>query len=113
MVEQSRRACSAVANGEADCAIIGGDVPDELAHVLKVGSLTSLKGSLLSKSTQQAPSSFSVQAGQSCSWELSLPKLRWQTALYPVPLPVMAGSAHSEVCFLYVSAGAGNCSSRR
>ncbi|CAK0737405.1 hypothetical protein CVIRNUC_000907 [Coccomyxa viridis] len=36
MVEQSRRACSAVANGEADCAIIGGDVPDELAHVLKV-----------------------------------------------------------------------------
>ena len=38
MVEQSRRACSAVANGEADCAIIGGDVPDELAHVLKVGS---------------------------------------------------------------------------
>ncbi len=37
MVEQSRRACSAVANGEADCAIIGGDVPDELAHVLKVG----------------------------------------------------------------------------
>ena len=38
MVEQSRRACSAVANGEADCAIIGGDVPDELAHVLKVCS---------------------------------------------------------------------------
>ena len=38
MVEQSRRACSAVANGEADCAIIGGDVPDELAHVLKVRS---------------------------------------------------------------------------
>ena len=38
MVEQSRRACSAVANGEADCAIIGGDVPDELAHVLKVGA---------------------------------------------------------------------------
>ena len=37
MVEQSRRACSAVASGEADCAIIGGDVPDELAHVLKVG----------------------------------------------------------------------------
>ncbi len=43
MVEQSRKACSAVANGEADCAIIGGDVPDELAHVLKVGSHTSLK----------------------------------------------------------------------
>ena len=40
MVEQSRRACSAVANGEADCAIIGGDVPDELAHVLKVGTPT-------------------------------------------------------------------------
>ena len=42
MVEQSRRACSAVANGDADCAIIGGDVPDELAHVLKVGSACNL-----------------------------------------------------------------------
>ena len=49
MVEQSRRACSAVANGEADCAIIGGDVPDELAHVLKVGSLPPLQGNLLSQ----------------------------------------------------------------
>ena len=35
-VEQSRRACDAVARGEADCAIIGGEVPDELADVLQV-----------------------------------------------------------------------------
>ena len=35
-VEQSRRACDAVAHGEADCAIIGGDVPEDLASVLQV-----------------------------------------------------------------------------
>ncbi|KAK9916423.1 hypothetical protein WJX75_002429 [Coccomyxa subellipsoidea] len=35
-VEQSRRACDAVARGEADCAIIGGDVPEDLAPVLQV-----------------------------------------------------------------------------
>lgn len=35
-VEQSRRACDAVARGEADCAIIGGDVPEDLEAILQV-----------------------------------------------------------------------------
>jgi DNA-binding transcriptional LysR family regulator len=35
-VDQSRRACDAVARGEADCAIIGGDVPEELTSMLQV-----------------------------------------------------------------------------
>ncbi|BDA41067.1 probable ruBisCO transcriptional regulator [Coccomyxa sp. Obi] len=35
-VDQSRRACDAVARGEADCAIIGGDVPEDLEAILQV-----------------------------------------------------------------------------
>ncbi len=34
-VENSRRACDAVARGDADCAIIGGEVPAELADALQ------------------------------------------------------------------------------
>lgn len=41
LVDQSRRACDAVAQGEADCAIIGGEVPEELAPVLQVKALSS------------------------------------------------------------------------
>lgn len=37
-VEQSRRACDAVARGEADCAIIGGDIPEDLESILQVPS---------------------------------------------------------------------------
>ena len=35
-VENSRRACDAVARGDADAAIIGGEVPQELASQLEV-----------------------------------------------------------------------------
>lgn len=34
-VDQSRRICDAVAGGELDVAIIGGEVPDELQASLK------------------------------------------------------------------------------
>ncbi len=34
-VDQSRRVCDAVAAGAVDCAIIGGEVPAELAHSLR------------------------------------------------------------------------------
>lgn len=38
-VENSRRACDAVARGEADCALIGGEVPRDLADALQVQTL--------------------------------------------------------------------------
>ncbi len=35
-VEASRRLCSKVAKGEVDAALIGGEVPIEIRHVLSV-----------------------------------------------------------------------------
>ena len=40
-VEASRKLCSQVAKGEVDAALIGGEVPIEIRHVLRVSHLCS------------------------------------------------------------------------
>lgn len=35
-VENTRRCCAAVARGEVNIAIVGGDIPRELEHLLQV-----------------------------------------------------------------------------
>ena len=49
-VENSRKLCSSVAKGEVDAALIGGEVPIEIRHVLSVSYLfrsTHRKGAIL------------------------------------------------------------------
>lgn len=41
-VEASRKLCSQVAKGEVDAALIGGEVPIEIRHVLRVSHLCHL-----------------------------------------------------------------------
>ena len=41
-VEASRKLCSQVAKGEVDAALIGGEVPIEIRHVLRVSHLCRL-----------------------------------------------------------------------
>lgn len=37
-VENTRRCCAAVARGEVNIAIVGGEVPKELEHLIQVRS---------------------------------------------------------------------------
>ena len=42
LVENTRRCCAAVARGEVNLAIVGGDIPRELEHLIQVCSVESI-----------------------------------------------------------------------